>query len=204
MTRILKNLENTKKSYENYRNTIQKKYVKKWNAIIFLTTLILLATPLYLIMESNFSLFWFEKLFSTSVSTTLIIQGINVNETIGYENNGLKMPVLEIEGLEKQVGIGRACTGYRSILALFALTFSVPKIKFSKKVKAIIKFLPVMIIINYLRLYTTILLGILFGDNVFNFVHTFLWREGLIIIILLLWSYWLNSQKKHRHKVSPL
>jgi len=182
-----------------YRNIIQKKYVKRWNAILFLTTLILLATPLYLIMETNFSLFGFEKLFSTSVSATLRIQGINVNETIGYETNGLKMPVLEIEGLEKQVGIGRACTGYRSILALFALIFSVPKIKLSKKTRAFLKFLPAMIIINYLRVYTTILLGILFGDNVFNFVHTFLWREGLIIIILMLWGYWLKSQKKHLH-----
>ena len=164
--------------------------------MVFLTALIILAAPLYFVMESSFSLYWFEKLFSRSVSLTLQLHGVRVIEITGYEENGLLMPVLDVQGLQEPVGVGRACTGYRSILALFALIFAVPGIKMSEKVRAFIKFLPVMIVVNYLRVYTTILLGIFFGPEFFNVVHTFLWREGLIVVILLLWAHWLKTQKR--------
>jgi exosortase/archaeosortase family protein len=151
-------------------------------------------------MESSFSLFWFENVFSKSVSATLRLQGVHVVETTGLETNGLSMPVLVVEGLENPVGIGRACTGYRSILALLALIFAVPGIGLLRKASAFLKFLPVMVIVNYLRVYSTIVLGILFGDEFFNVVHTFLWREGLIIVIILLWTYWLKSQRRLRRR----
>ncbi len=188
--------KNTRNQWKNYRNIITKKYAKRVQLIKFLVALILLAAPLYAIMESSFSLYIFESPYAKGVSWILNAQGINTNITKGYEEGGLLMPILEVENYGQPIGFGRACTGYRSILAIFALIFAVPGISIKRKAKGFAVAAPVMIVINFIRLYVTVLAGALFGVEAFSFVHTILWRVGLIGAVLIIWILWLRTQRK--------
>jgi exosortase/archaeosortase family protein len=106
-----------------------------------------------------------------------------------------------------QIVIDADCIGWKSMYMFFALVLATPirekeklknKIKkfFPKtKLKALVIGIPVLFIINFFRILTTILIGYYFGISYFNVAHTILWREGLIFAVLLIWFLWLKKEK---------
>jgi len=158
-------------------------------SLIFL----LMAAPLYYILNNQIPLYTIEEGITKIVRPMLEISGIKTNETIGIDENGLKMPIIQMEPFPTGVGISRACTGYRSILALTALILATPLIQFKKKIKPILTGLSLFFIINIIRVYTTLLITNKIGLYIFNITHTLLWREGLIVAIIIIWYYWLRT-----------
>jgi len=164
---------------------------KRLRVLEFFTRFLLLAIPLYLIMYSPLSLYFAEDLIANISEYALTISGKAVLRSEGVEYNGLAMPLLYVQGIEKGVGIARACTGYRSFIALAALIFAVPRIPNKKRLLGLIVFAPILFFTNIVRVVSTIWIGATFGLDWFELTHTFLWREGLIALILLMWVVWL-------------
>jgi exosortase/archaeosortase family protein len=54
--------------------------------------------------------------------------------------------------------------------------------------------LPVLFVLNFLRIATTILVSVIYGFKYFEIVHIFLWREGLIAAVLIIWCLWLRQK----------
>lgn len=84
------------------------------------------------------------------------------------------------------------CTAWRDMVAFLGLTLAVPEVKLMKRLKAVL-FIPVIYGVNLVRLTTTIA-AITLKPEWGTIVHNVLWKEGMLIFILLLWFYWWKSK----------
>ena len=162
--------------------------VKLNHVIVFLVTFNLLAIPLYIALYTNFSFEPLKELNAKMVSATLEIFGYNAYTSKSSVN-------LIVDNIPQKIDISWDSTGWKSMYALTALILSTPISRISRKIKFAAIGVAIVFFINYLRILTTILISANFGFNLFDIVHTVLWREGLILIIIGLWFVWLRMEK---------
>ena len=96
---------------------------------------------------------------------------------------------------EMQIEIIPECIGWIGLFALAALILATPKINLNKKLKALAITLPIMYLINLLRLATTIFIGYKAGETALHFTHDILWRIILIGTALIIWITWYLKNK---------
>lgn len=178
-----------------------KKFVKKLNKrnkkllflFFFLLGFLILAFPLYLIEFMHIDLFGFEMLVTQQVSLLLKASGIeHMINVVLYKT--YTIPAIQIPNIPV-IAIDIACTGIRSMFAFIALVFALPLVDKKKRFKALIWGLPTIYIVNILRIYTTILVGLSISTKALDIVHTILWREGLVLLIIVMWIYWIKHEK---------
>ena len=163
---------------------------KLFFVFIFLVRFLLMSIPVYLLMHFKAKFFYLGYFEAQIVA--VILNSLKIN-SIAFAEWGF--PMIAVEGLSQTILIDSACTGYRSILALAGLIIAVPNIEWKKRIKGIFYGAIILFFVNIARITSTIILGVKFGDAVFDFTHTFLWREGLIFIVVLLWYLWLKRSK---------
>lgn len=169
--------------------TLRKKLITvAW----FLVKFNLLAIPLYLIMYFNLSYPPLQNFLAT-ISAPFI-------KLFGYQTSLVYSPYCNAKSIflpefEKAICISWDSTGWKSMYALAALAIATPFIAWKKKWKFIAIGVPTVFVINYLRIVTTIVIAIKFGWQYFDIVHTVLWREGLILLIVAIWFVWLRKEK---------
>lgn len=95
------------------------------------------------------------------------------------------------------VDISWDSTGWKSLYAIAALALATP---LKPKARFLAMALPAVFIINILRIATTIAVALVYGLQYFDFVHTFLWREGLITAVVAIWGLWLWREKDNIRK----
>ena len=91
-----------------------------------------------------------------------------------------------------QVEIVQECVGWLGLFAVAALILAYPRVPWGKRVFGLAFALPIMYIINLLRVFTTLYLGYHHGQEVFEFVHSVLWKTLLVGFALLIWWLWLK------------
>ncbi len=96
------------------------------------------------------------------------------------------------------VEIIKDCVGWKSVLALIGLIFATPDIAFGKKLIGSIAGAIVVFSGNIVRIYSTIYLTVIKGAAFWEITHGFLWREGLMLIVILTWYAWLKTCKPKR------
>lgn len=165
-----------------------KENKKLLSILLFFFKLNILAIPMYVIIWFNLNFYLIEEIQAYQVSGFLNIFGIKSMVLKDY------IPFISMQGFDKDIGIDMACTGYRSLFLLIALIFAFPS-AWKKKLKGIFLFIPVVWLVNIIRIGTTILAGYGFGIEVFDITHLFLWREGLVFLILFLWIIWIKKIK---------
>ncbi len=155
-----------------------------WQVLRFLIIFNVMAAPLYLIAALNINLYPLELIERDQTSFFLSIIGVK-HSSIDFEG----MPSIELSNGEL-IAIGEACTAWRSILAFIALVAASPR-QWSSKKKALIG-IPVIYAVNILRLVGISLVALTI-PSITEFIHTILWREGLMILIFVLWYYWFRQ-----------
>jgi exosortase/archaeosortase family protein len=170
-------------------NTLRKKLLI---VIKFLIIFNLLAIPLYVAMNFNFSYIPLQK-FLTSASIYFI-------EMFGYhatliDDSFCNVPSISINKNTEPICISWDCTGWKSMYVLTALAIATPLIGWKSKLKFLGIGIPIIFVINYLRITTTMLIALKFGWQYLDVVHNFLWREGLILAVVLIWYIWLRKEK---------
>lgn len=151
-----------------------------WQVLKFLILFNLLAIPLYLIFFFKISLYPLQLLERDETSFILLIFGVN-HERTDFEG----LPSIKMG--EQSIVISEACTAWRSILAFLALVIASPRSWRFKK-NALIG-VPLIYLFNLIRLATICLISLIL-PSVTDFIHTILWREGLMLVIFVLWYYW--------------
>jgi len=164
----------------------QKKLLEVLKFIIFFN---LLAIPMYLVLYFNLSFDPLRDFLAFLTTKFLSMLGINAAQ----EN--LFVDVLANNQLLK-IDISFDSTGWKTLYCLFALAIATPKRKIKNKLKFLAVGLPVLFILNFLRIATTILVAVIFGFKYFEVVHIFLWREGLIAAVVIIWYLWLRQEVK--------
>ncbi|MBI4010605.1 MAG: exosortase/archaeosortase family protein [Candidatus Aenigmarchaeota archaeon] len=154
----------------------------------FLLRFNLLAIPLYLVIYSNFSFQPLQTLIAQIITGLLKAQNYNI-----IQNND--MIITNINDITYNIEVSWDSTGWKSLYALFALVMAVPASNIKSKLRFLSVGLPAIFMLNLIRVLTTILIAINYGFQYFDVVHTLLWREGLIIAVVLLWYFWLAREK---------
>ena len=132
---------------------------------------------------------------------TAIKPDMNYEKELVASHTGLALRALGIQadvvdnfiiaGDELQVEIIPECVGWMGLFAIVALILAYPTVEWRKRMIGLILFIPLMYLVNILRLTTTIYAGYHYGMGVFEFVHSFLWKTVLIGFALLFWILWL-------------
>ncbi|MFW5902588.1 MAG: exosortase/archaeosortase family protein [archaeon] len=91
-----------------------------------------------------------------------------------------------------QIDVVPECVGWIGMFAIIALILAYPDAKKREKFLGIVMALPLIHLMNLVRLSTTIYAGWNYGIKFLDFVHDFLWRTLLIFWALLLWLIWIK------------
>jgi exosortase/archaeosortase family protein len=153
----------------------------------FIVIFNLLAIPMYLVLYFNLSFDSLRNFLAFLTSRFLVMFGVNAAQENFFVDVLANNKLLKID-------ISFDSTGWKTLYALFALTIATPKRKMKDKLRFLAIGLPVLFILNFLRIATTILIAVIYGFQYFEVVHIFLWREGLIAAVLLIWYLWLRQK----------
>jgi len=164
------------------KKTVNKEMLE---VLIFLIKFNFLSVPLYLAVFFNFSLPQIQNFLTSLICFFLKVLGYDAT------NKNYTISILHSNKLN-QIEISWDCTGWKSLYALFALTLATP-VELVKKIKFLILAFPCLFLINLARILTTIIFSLSYGFNYFEIIHTFLWRWGLIFLVLLIWFAWIKT-----------
>jgi len=92
------------------------------------------------------------------------------------------------------IDISRDCIGWKSMYSIFALVFATAG-KIKDKLKFLVAWIPILFIINIFRVLITMLVGLNFGLQYLEIIHTFLWQEVMIFAVLAVFYLWLKKRK---------
>lgn len=167
---------------------LSKKSRKKLIEVLkFIVIFNLLAIPMYVVLYFNLSFEPLKNFLAFLTTQTLTLFGVNAVQQNAFVNLLAHNQLLRIE-------ISFDSTGWKTLYALFALTLATPKRKIKNKLKFLVWGLPLLFVVNFLRILTTILVAVYYGYQYFDVVHLFLWREGLIAAVVILWYLWLRQK----------
>lgn len=170
----------------NFKRLLKKNRLKF--ILWFLLRFNLLAIPLYLAIYTDFSFPPLQTSIAQITAAILKIQGYNI-----IQNN--QTMLTDVDGSIYSIEVSWDSTGWKSLYALAALVMAVSASNIKNKLKFLSMGLPMIFVLNLIRILTTILIALNFGFQYFEIVHTLLWREGLIIAVVVLWYFWLKREK---------
>lgn len=168
------------------RRMFRKKNLK--TVLSFLIVFNLLSIPIYLVIITDYSFQPLQGMVASITTALLEVQGYSIVQ------NGQFMVVAAGNGIYR-VEVSWDSTGWKSVYALFALVMATPVSTLWKKLRFLAIGLPAIFALNIARIVTTMLIAITLGFQYFDIVHTVLWREGLIIAVVLVWYIWLKKEK---------
>ena len=141
------------------------------------------AIPLYIILFTRFEWVWLEK--AVTDITVYFLNGLGFNPTV--HDLLISIP---IRGGSWAAVINWDCTGWKSMLAFFALVMATD---YPARRKAMgLLLIPVIFAINLLRIVFMFFYVRAFDLAYYQAVHTIIWSWGLIITIAALWLLWLR------------
>jgi exosortase/archaeosortase family protein len=158
---------------------------RMWKVLLFLARVAALSLPLYLIIWLGLDLMPLQ-LAAASQSAWLL-------GALGYQ--------AVQEGVGITMGNGFAffiipdCTGWKSMLFLFALVFAVPGTALRKRLWGLAAGLPLIWLGNLLRIVGVVWAQSIWGTEAALSLHDTLYQAGLVAMVLAIWFTWLLWEK---------
>ena len=161
-----------KKSRKQRKKKFEFSKKDAFKILVFLIKFNLFAIPLYLIIISGFQLSFLKDL-TTDISFFLLkFTGIDAS----LSGNIISIP---IKDGSFAATIDWDCTGWKSMLALFALIFATD-FSLRKRLYGLV-FIPLVYLVNLLRIWFMFYFVSSFGLLYYNIVHTLVWSWGFDI-----------------------
>ena len=150
----------------------------------FLMRMIIFAIPLYVFLIFDIRLFFIQDFVRNTSFFLLSAAGMNP-VLQGY--------VISIPIQEGSWGamINWDCTGWKSVLFMFALLMATDK-RSKAKALGLVLFLPLVFIVNIIRIFFMFWFVRTFDLSLFPIVHAAVWSWGLIIAVLFFWVIWMK------------
>jgi len=168
-----------KRSKRSHRKHINSKLME---ILKFFVKLNILAIPLFIIITTNY-----QSAFLMDITTGTSFFAIKSTMEANIEDNIITIP---IDNGVWGARISWDSTGWKSMLALFALIFATD---FSLRKKALgLILIPIVYAINIVRIWFMFFAVKIYGVEIFDLIHTVIWSWGLIITILILWVLWMK------------
>ncbi len=166
----------------------KRRYTKKNQELLelvkFLVKFNLFAIPLYIILFTGWTFVQLQQLTVDLSYQILVITGAEpaVSDFL------ISIP---IKNGNWAAFINWDCTGWKSMIAFFALIMSTP-FTMRKKMYGLL-LIPLIYVINLVRIFFMFLYVRTFDLANYQLVHSVVWSWGLILAILLLWVLWLRT-----------
>jgi exosortase/archaeosortase family protein len=157
-----------------------------WMVLVFLLRLMALSIPLYLIIWLNVSLAPMQAVIAGQVAWLLRAAGFAAAE------NGLLITVSGAGADSFTFFIGQDCTGWKSMIALFALVSASLGVTMRKRLLGMAVGIPLVYLGNLARIMAVVLIERALGPETALVFHDWLWQAGLISLVLVLWLLWLR------------
>ncbi len=154
---------------------------KLWLTLQFFLRLLILSIPLYFVLLFLADMTALQLLVAGNSAWLLSLSGWQVIQEGPLLNLGTFSFLISPD-----------CTGWKSMLFLFALLFAVPRIQNKKRFLGLVIGIPLVWAGNLGRIVMTVLVQDMYGLEAAGFVHDYLWRMGLAVLVLLIWGVWLN------------
>lgn len=90
--------------------------------------------------------------------------------------------------------VTRDCLGWKSVSAFIGLVFASTS-NYRKHIKMVLAGIAILLFANLVRIVTTVWLSEI-GVISFEIIHTFLWRWGMTVLVLLTWYLWLKKYRQ--------
>lgn len=150
------------------------------SAFWFLIKLNLLAIPLYATTYLDYSVPQLQHAWAAMLSQSL--------QSFGYETalDGSMIAVKDGSTI-RQVEFSWDSTGWKSLYAMFALTFASGVGTLRQKIRFLAFALLLVMFVNFLRVDTTLLIALNLGFGLFDFVHVFLWGGLMTGFVIATW-----------------
>ena len=150
---------------------------------IFLIKFNILLIPFYAIIYFDVSFYPLQIAFTDFMASILKSMGYQVSTSEFF---------LFLGESQYPIDMSRDCLGWKSMYSLFALVFATHGL-IKDKLKFLVVWIPVLFIVNIFRVLITMLVGLNYGFQYLEFIHTFLWQGVMIIALLLVWYVWLRK-----------
>lgn len=150
-------------------------------ALEFLVRVTILSLPLYMVIWLGIDLHVLQSAASGQAAWILQVLGFSLTHqgtSISLEN-GFRFFIIP------------DCTGWKSMLFLFALIFAVPLVSLRKRLAGLAVGLPLIWIGNLLRIVSVVSLQGIWGTEAALFMHDTVFQAGLIAAVLITWLAWL-------------
>jgi exosortase/archaeosortase family protein len=151
-----------------------------WRSLNFLVRLIILALPLYLIIWLGIDLLPLQLAAASQSAWLLEVTGNQVllEGTGLLVNNSFEFIIIP------------DCTGWKSMIFLFALIFAVPGADLRKRLLGLVG-LPLIWVANLARVYGVVMVQGVWGTEAAVMMHDTLFQLGLIVLVFVVWIIWL-------------
>ncbi len=161
--------------------------MKNNRSISFLSRLLLLSIPFYLLTIRGYNIYFLERIVRDCINVLLKTLGFTTRIFDTLSINTLnKIPAIHVKDLV--IGFDNACTGIRSSYLFFALLFSANN---SNKLYYLFTGLLIIFLANIVRIISVIILYI--PDTNILLFDSLLWSGFLNIIVFLLFYFSLKA-----------
>lgn len=156
----------------------------------FLVVFNLLAIPMYAVLLSGTQLPLLQSVTTDVVSS--------IFRALGYSAERAGYTIAFTAPLQTSIAIDTDCAAWKSMYAYAALVLATPfAIDWRKRTKLILAGVIALFALNVVRIVSTVAAAVAFGAAWLDVVHTVLWREGMILAVVLLWFVAIKKSVKN-------
>ncbi|MBN1896956.1 MAG: exosortase/archaeosortase family protein [Candidatus Aenigmarchaeota archaeon] len=152
--------------------------------LLFVVRLILLSVPLYLVIVLGISMLPLQQAVAAHSEWLISASGFDVSS--------MGLVLVCGPGEPFTFYIGEDCTGWKSMMLLFALMFATMEAGYRRKLLGLAVGIPLIYAANLLRILAVVFTESLYGYDTAMFVHDWLWQLGLLAVVLVIWLCWLK------------
>ena len=159
--------------------------------LIFLVRLFLLSIPLYLIIALGTNMLPLQTIVAEQSAYVLGVSGYRTSiegTVVSSDAPG--------SGYTFMFMIDPDCTGWKSMLFLFALILAVPGIMWNRRAVGLAIGLPLLWAVNVIRIVLIVMTETAYNVSTALFVHDVIWQTGLIAVVLGYWAAWLKWARR--------
>lgn len=163
----------------------------------FLLRLLILATPLYLTLALSIDLFPLQYATASQTAAALRDLGYTVSQ------DGALLSAALPGNSPFHFFISEDSTAWKSFLLYFAFLFAVPAVALRKRLIGLALGLPALWLGNFARVLAIVFVETAYGVQAALFTHDYLWRFGLVCLVLGIWALWLRWVLPARPRAAP-
>lgn len=178
-----------KNPWESFEKRIRpkkltRKQAQRWDILMFLLRLLILSIPLYVLLSLE-GIFYFAQVTTANV-TAFLLNAVGI-----YTLQEGSMLTIVDPNSPFRFMINEDCTGWKAIIFLFALIFAVKGPKMKQRVLGLAGGALIILIGNIARILATVFAERAYGMNFALLLHDWVFRYGLVALVLIIWAGWL-------------